>query len=369
MIWFKKIVILAIGFLDILSCEAKVRNDSPLVWDMYSLDLMKNGGIKGGEMKKVLREANYFCGITPVAVTDKKALTFEPDKHYFCCIGPYWWPDSLNKGEYINRDGIVNPESKNYDNSRLLELVTRCKTLSEAFYITGNSLYYDTFVKQLRVWFLDKDTYMYPTFEYAQIVPGQNNNKGRSTGLISAYYFNTLIESIRLVNGMKKVDRRTMRGVQKWFLDFAEDSESRYGEKFYKMNNNISLAFDVMMANMYLFASKEKKAKEIVDIFSTLRIEKQINPDGTQPVELKRTKAFSYSIYNLSHIVDMCFLARYWYPNYYQVHQERIIMAFDYLEPFIEDPSTFPFKQITSWAKCKKEYLYQKDRLKRLELQ
>lgn len=126
----------------------------------------------------------------------------------------------------------------------------------------------------------------------------------------------------------------------------------------------ISLAYDITIANMYLFAGKEKKAKEIVDKFNELRIERQILEDGSQPVELKRTKAFSYSLYNLSHIIDFCFLARYWYPNYYQEHRDRIDKAFSFLEQYVGNKKSFPFQQISDWKECMKDY---QDLLGRIE--
>lgn len=116
----------------------------------------------------------------------------------------------------------------------------RCKALSQAFYITDDRKYYNAFLQQLQVWFVNKDTYMYPTFEYSQVVPGNYGNKGRSTGMISAYGFNTVIESIRLVNGVKKIDSRTIKRVQKWFCAFANDSEDRFGQKFRNVDNNKS---------------------------------------------------------------------------------------------------------------------------------
>ena len=364
---FRKSILVSLLLLLLLPCQARVKNDRPLVWDMSQLDKMRKEGGTSKAAKKILAEADELCGQAPLAVTDKKKLTFEPEKHYFCSIGRYWWPDSLNPGKYVNRDGEVNPAIKDYDNERLSTMVSRCKTLSKAFYISGEKKYYDAFILQLRVWFLDKETYMYPTFEYSQVVPGQNGNKGRSTGLISAYEFNTLIESIRLVNGEKKINRRTMKGMQKWFLAFAEDSESRYGKQFRDEKNNISLAFDVTMANMYLFAGKEKKAKTIVDEFASLRIERQIMEDGRQPEELKRTKAYTYSVFNLTHIVDMCYLARYWYPNYYLTHSERIDKAFQYLGQYVENAENFPYQQITSWDKCWKDYKKQSERIKQLQ--
>lgn len=365
---FKKGVLLAIGLLLMISCETIPHNDIPLVWDMSSLEQMRVD--RGASMvtKRILKTANELCEKQPVAVTDKKKLTFEPDRHYFCCIGPYWWPDSLNVGKYINKDGIVNPESKQYDNVRLIEIVTRCKTLSEAFYISGERKYYGAFVRQLLVWFIDRETYMYPTFEYAQVVPGQNGNKGRSTGLIDATAFNTVLESIRLVNSVKRIDRKTMKSLQRWFWEFAKwADEGDFCKTLRNANNNVGLAYDVTLTNMYLFGGNEKRAKEILDGFSERRLNVQILEDGSQPAELKRTNAVSYSLYNLTHIVDMCYLARYWYPNYYQEHHERIDKAFEFLEQYVKEPEKFPYQQISSWDNCKKNYFMQKERIEKLQ--
>ena len=126
------------------------------------------------------------------------------------------------------------------------------------------------------------------------------------------------------------------------------------------------MAYDVTLVNLYLFAGKEKRAKEIADNFAVTRINVQIKEDGSQPAELKRTKAFSYSLSNLIHILDFCNLVKYWYPHYYQDNRERIDAAFFFLSQYVKDESMFPYQQITSWKKCKKDYQLQTERLIRL---
>ena len=129
-------------------------------------------------------------------------------------------------------------------------------------------------------------------------------------------------------------------------------------------NNNIGTAYDLTMMNMYLFIGNKKKAKEIANGFYENRIIVQIQEDGRQPSELLRTKAFTYSIKNIGLIIDFCYLARYWYPDYYEAHRERIDKAFEFLAPYVEAPETFPYQQITSWDACKKSYNQQLERIK-----
>lgn len=330
------------------SCSAKVKNDSPLVWDISSLVQMKSGLGNNQEANVILKKADGYCEVAPVVITDIKN-NFISDNHYYFSMAPYRWPNPLGTGNYIWKDGQVNPESRLYGSAKLEEMKNRCQFLSKAFFLTEDEKYYYAFIKQLKAWFFDENTYMYPSFEYAQVIPGENNNKGNIAGQIESYSFNSIIESIRLVNGTKKINRQTMTGLQKWFLAFIEESESRCGAVYSKSNSNIALAYDVTLINMYLFSDKEGKAKALAEKFAKQRINKQILEDGRQPEELKRTNAFSYSIFNLTHILDFCFLMRFWDKDYYNKNGERIEKAFDYLQKVVDNQEVFSYKQNSGW--------------------
>ena len=290
-------------FIAIHGCGVqRMATNGPLIWYVQELDSERS--VSNSKLTKSLRSlGDTHCMESLLMVTDKQS-TFAPDNHYYCSMGPYWWPDPEHPGKYINRDGYINPERSQYDREKLAALTKKSHNLSRAFYLTGDTAYFNTFVKQLQAWFVDKETYMYPNFEYAQVIPGENNNKGRSTGLIDAYDFNTIIESIRLVNSVKRIDKGTMEALQSWFSDFAEWADKgEFSKILHRANNNIGLAYDVTLVNLFLFVGKEKRAKEIVDDFAESRLNKQIMDDGTQPEELKRTNAFSYSTwYSIAYV-------------------------------------------------------------------
>jgi len=46
--------------------------------------------------------------------------------------------------------------------------------------------------------------------------------------MIDAYFFNNVIDGIRLVNNIKRIDRATMNNVKNWFLEFAEWSDKNH---------------------------------------------------------------------------------------------------------------------------------------------
>jgi len=357
-------VVFALLFLT--SCkESEAKKKKPLIWDIEKLAQMKKDSIFKREVENIIVAANRYCSEPPVSVTDNARL-FEPNCHYYCSLGQYWWPDSSQVGKYINKDGVINPESRNYDIVKLEELSNRSKILSQAFYFTEDEKYYRAFLRQLHTWFIDEKTYMAPNFEYAQVVPGYHNNKGKSSGMIDAYFFNNVIDGICLVNDIKIIDKHTMKQLKKWFLDFADWSETTYSKVMKDGTQNISLAYDVMLMNFYLFAGKDRKAKIIAENFAKRRIFVQIKEDGSQPEELCRSKAFSYSVYNLTHIIDFCYLVRYWDLNYYSKYGDRINAAFFFLQKYIDKPESFPFQQITNWDNCVKSFSIQMERRNRL---
>lgn len=342
----------------------------PLIWNMENLKRIKaDSESYNRTIRKIIEISNQYSTSRPISVTDKKR-TFAPDKHIYCSIGSYYWPDPVNPGgAYITKDGQINPEYYEYDVERLAEMTRRCLYLSLAYFFTENAIYYDSYINQIKTWFLDEDTYMEPNFDYAGIAPGQNNNKGRCSGIIQTYVFNNLIESVRLMVSMGEIDTDTYLSLQAWFRSFAYWAENnRYSQTLVRdVKNNIGLAYDVLLVNIYLFVGNEKRAKEIADRFGKVRINVQINELGMQPEELKRTKAFSYSIYNLTHILDFFFLTRYWNDSYFEEQKNRITMAFSFLNQYVDKEHTFPYQQITKWDKCVNDFKLQFNRLKRLQ--
>ena len=342
------------------TCKAESRVTAtvckPLIWNISNIDVIKNDTTYKTLYEHIITKSEAFCAQRPIVVTDKKR-TYAPDNHYYCSIGTYWWPDPSNpEGKYIHKDGLSNPENNEFDRTRLTALCRRCKYLSSAFYLTGDMKYYNAYLRQIRAWFIDKETFMYPNLEYGQVIPGHNNNKGRTTGTIDAYTFNDVIESFRLVNSTKHIDKETIIAIQGWFaslVSWLEDGS--FGKKLAKADNNVGLAYDMTLCNMCLFVEDDKEAKDIVDGFIEKRIFRQIEDNGMQPSELKRTKAFTYSVFNLEHIMDFCFLARHWYDDFYKENCSRVDKAFEYLLTYVDDSDKFPFKEISNWDVCRRD--------------
>lgn len=357
--------LLFVLLLSSLGSNAQVKHSSPLIWNLTVLDYVKSENNLIATKKSILLSADNYCRLQPVAVTEKQENVVE-DKHFFYQIRGYYWQDSLNPDNFVKRDGYRNPTYKDYDFTRLTEMAKRCKFLSVAYYLTGKKEYYDAFKRQILAWFVDKDTYMYPSFKYTAMLPNGKKFEGTASGLIEAYTFIDVLESLRLVEMLMPIDTVTKKELKEWFRQFVANVECDYGESLGKLKNNIGLAWDVTLMNIYLFIGESDKAKELANQFAEKWLYKHIMSDGRQPLELKRASAFGYSVYNLTHIIDFCFLSRYWKMDFYQKHQKRIDKAFDYLEQFSTDTTSFPYKQVSGWEKSLNNLRRQESRLKRL---
>ena len=87
----------------------------------------------------------------------------------------------------------------------------------------------------------------------------------------------------------------------------------------------------------------------ILDSVGIKRISRQIEPDGSQPFELARTKAMSYSIKNLRHLIENAILAEHFGIDLWNYESDKggsIRMAMEYLVPFYTEGKEFTYEQI-----------------------
>lgn len=310
-----------------------------LLWDVTNIDV-----------KGVTQSSDRFCEMPPVAVTDK-ATSRSGNRHNFEALSIYFWPDPDNPdGPYIVRDGQPNPEYKEYDLPRLEELVKRTGALSRAYYATGDEKYYDAFCRQIDAWFLSRKTRMVPNFEYNQFIPGRNGGKGCGAGVIDAYNLVNVIEAIRLVDSKKSLGRSRTKKLKKWFRTFASWMQtSDIGQQEARATNNHGAAYDITLFVLCQYTGNEEVCNTIVENFAERRINPQIMEDGSQPEELKRTKAFNYSVYNLQHLVDFCIILRNLGNDYINGEGHRIRRAVEFLDQFVGHRENFPYQEIGDW--------------------
>lgn len=330
----------------------------PLLWNIVNIEGIRNN--KSSKLyKKIIQKADSYIGAPLVDITDK-SHQFVDDPHYYVSIATYFWPDSTRKdGKYILRDGYINPEREKYDRVKLYDLCNRLTYLSLAFYMERQDKYYDEFIKLLKGWFCDSNTYVYPNLEYAQIVPGYNKNRGNRMGLIEARSYNDILESIRLVNMTRSIDRSIMASVKWWFYEFSRWLvESNLGLEEDNAIDNHGTSYDLILLNIAQFTNQKELASKITDYFFQRRLVTQIAEDGSMREELKRANSLSYSILNLSFIIDFCIIQQNMGVSYYNQKKWIIDRAISFLKSRLSDGNKWPYSQLSSvgWEKKRLEY-------------
>lgn len=339
----------------------------PAIYNLERLkELRRENPQTNRQLRNFLQEADIIAKAKPITVMDK-SKSFAENPHTYCSLSRYAWPSEKDPKLYVIRDGQTNPEWDSYDLPKLDLLSSRIKTLGTAYYITKESKYYDAFCRQLRAWFLDEDTYMEPNLEYAQVQPGKNNNKGMSYGLVDLNRFTPVIESVFLVQSEKKLDRETRLGLEQWFAELLEWTlNSEQWENVGQGNNNIVAALYVTLVEMARFTGDKETLERLSKEYKDRVLDIQIDEEGKQPAELKRTIGFGYAVGNLNNIIDFCLIMEQSGIHFYRDNQQKIDSAFEYLLQFVGNHEAFPYQQIQGWEGYEVKLERNAGRLKRM---
>jgi type 1 glutamine amidotransferase len=306
-------------------------------------------------LEALLKDAQQALKAKTVSVMDKKVTPPSGDKHDYMSQAPYFWPNpaTSNGLPYVRRDGERNPEiNKIPDHGNILGMPEKVETLALAYYFTGDETYAAKAAEMMRIWFLDPATRMKPHLQYAQAVPGVNT--GRGIGLIESRGLTHVVDSAGLLAGAKGWTEADQRGLEKWFAEFLQWMlESKNGRDEAAAKNNHGTYYDVQIASFAMFLGRWELATNILQEARTRRIAVQIEPDGRQPLELVRTKAWSYSTGNLSGLMSLAKLGEcvgldLW--NYETTDGRGIRRAYDFLTPFALREKLWPYQQLGGWS-------------------
>lgn len=308
--------------------------------------------------QNLLKQADRALMEGPFSVMQKKQVAASADKHDYLSLAPYWWPDPEKEDglPWIRKDGIVNPMTKgeNVDDPVKDRMFNNVRALSLAYFFSGKRRYAKKIKQLLKVWFLDKGTRMNPNLNYAQGIPGKNT--GRGFGIIEfsgVVHIITAIEILEMHNNMPKQMDIALKAWLKDYLSWLQTSEFGVFEKS-RPNNHGSL-HDVQLVSLLLFLEKTDEAKIVLKSVFEQRIALQIEPDGSQPHELKRTKGLTYSILNLSALTKLAFYGKRLGVELWERTSKEgdLQKAYDFLYPYLDDTSIWPYEQLGDMKKAR----------------
>jgi hypothetical protein len=290
----------------------------------------------------------------PVSITTVRAKLSEGGPHDFYSNGDYWWPNpnTTNGLPYVQRDGQTNPENFIAHRQIIRQLSDAIAALGAAYKLTGDEKYAQKAAALLKVFFLDDATRMNPGLQYAQAIPGVSS--GRGIGIIDTLHIIEIPKAVEAMAESPAFTPEVMDGLKKWFADYvAWIRTSKNGNEEQNAGNNHAVACWLQVAVFAEFTGDEASLAECRRHFTDIFVAKQMTNDGSFPAELRRTKPYGYSTFQLDNMVTLCQVLStkdhdLW--HFTTPDGRTISQAVAFMYPYWADKSTWPRKpDVQAW--------------------
>jgi hypothetical protein len=278
-----------------------------------------------------------------VTITAFKASRSPAGPHDYYSEADYWWPNPANPaGPYIRKDGFSNPDKFTAHRDVVIRLGVQLPTLAAAFKITGRARYAEHAERHLQAWFVSPETRMSPHLEHAQAIIGVNT--GRGIGVIDTLH---LVEVARAVSVLRAARPKAAvyAPTVAWFdayLTWMTTSANGIDERSQKNNHGTCWALQAAE-----FARLARRPGELDVARQRIKalVPGQIAADGSQPLELARTKPYGYCLFNLDVLAACAHVLSTPGDNLWMFKGETggsIADALAWMAPFIADKTSWP---------------------------
>ena len=301
-------------------------------------------------MDALIVRANAALGNGPYTVTEKENVAPSGDPHDYASYSRYWWPDPEKADglPYIRRDGETNPASqslKKSDRQRIERVGIDTEILGLAYYLTGEEKYAHKAAEILRVWFLDPATRMNPNLNHSQCRLGHNT--GTKSGVLDGRMMTRGLEGSLLIAGSSALSETEHAELRDWvskYLDWL--TTAKLARQAAATTNNHGSFFDAQTMYFALYCGNKEAATKIAKEAIQKRILSQIEPDGSMPEELARTRPNFYSNYNLHAMFMIASLAEKVDVDVWNAGNGRLRAGLDYLAPCADPSIAWPHQSI-----------------------
>ena len=299
------------------------------------------------DRQRVVKAADKYLKEEPITITAATSSRSAGGVHDFFSEGDYWWPDPQNPdGPYIQRDGMTNPDNFVAHRRYLMRLSVQVPALVAAWKLTKDPRYARHAVKHLHAWFVAADTRMNPNLQYAQAIHGRFT--GRGIGIIDTIHLVEVARAIEVLESSSSVTAAEFQPIKKWFSDYLTwMTTSKNGSDERDAKNNHGTCWVMQVAAFAHLVGNQEWLASCRERFKTVLVPNQIAMNGSFPEELRRTKPYGYSLFNLDALATICQILSTPQDNLWQFilpDGRGMKKALSYMTPYIKDKKSWPLK-------------------------
>ncbi len=296
--------------------------------------------IAAADRPRILKAAQQYLKEQAVTVTASRSSRSAGGKHDFFSEGDYWWPDPKNPdGPYIQKDGMTNSDNFVAHRQAMMRLSVQVPALAAAWRLTKDRRYADHAAKHLRAWFLDTETLMNPNLLYAQAIKGRFT--GRGVGIIDTLHLVEVARAASVVEDSPAFSPADRKGIHQWFAAYLSwMTTHKYGQDERDAKNNHGTCWVMQVAEFARYTGNNELTAYCRDRYKMVLVPNQVGADGSFPLELKRTKPYGYSLFNLDAMAGVCQILSTSLDDLwrFQLPDGRgMEKAIEYMYPFIEN--------------------------------
>ena len=302
---------------------------------------------------QVMEEAAWAMQQEPVTVTANHSPRSAGGIHDFFSEGDYWWPDPKSADSpYVQHDGMTNPDNFTAHRIAMIRLSKIVGALASAYLLTGEEKYFQQALRHCHAWFTEEATMMHPNLLYAQAIKGRFT--GRGIGIIDTIQLMEVTQGLLAMEKKKGGETHLLDGIRNWFAQYLEWlTTHKYGKDEMNAENNHGTCWVMQAACFAKFTRNQKLMDFCSNRYKTVLIPGQMAVDGSFPRELRRTKPYGYSLFNLDAMTTICTILStkdndLW--NFQTGDGRSIKKGIDFLYPFIANKNNWPFaKDVMYW--------------------
>lgn len=310
---------------------------------------MVEAGESTKAMSSLVTGCNWALEQAPRSVVFSEKETPSGDPHDYVSLATYFWPNPATPDglPWIPKDGEAYPGAATPDKNALDFVCAEARMLALGYATTGNQTYAAQAAKLLRVFFLDSATRMNPNLNHAQMATGKN--AGTPSGIIDSRVLLKIVDVPALLAGSKSLSSTETALLRQWCADYLDWLlTSRNGVLEGQARNNHGTWYDAQVVGLALFAGRFDTAKAQLAKAAT-RLDAQIDTDGLQPEEARRTRSLSYHLFNLEGWFTLALMGEKAGIDLWTLTTSSgrsLRQALDALRPYLRGDKAWPHQQI-----------------------